>query len=115
MDQYRKFTRIGILVALLVVCVTSAACWPGGSPTVPATTAVINLFQADVNPIGVGAATIVRWDVSGAQTVRIDPVIGGVASSGNRQIILNQSTTLTLSAVDSAGLTVQGQLTIVVK
>ena len=62
-----------------------------------------------------GTPTVLRWDVSGADTVRIDPNVGSVATSGNRTLILTATTTFTLSAVDSHGLTAQGQLTVVVK
>ncbi len=109
-------SRISVLVALLaVVCiVSSSGCLGIGSPTAPSG-AVINLFAADTNPVAAGVPTIVRWDVSNAETVRIDPSIGAVAAAGNRSLILAVTTTLTLSATDSAGHPAQGQLTIVVK
>lgn len=115
----RPNTRIrSLAVAVLAVAmiVSLAGCGLFQSPTAPQTgVSVINLFSADTNPVAPGVATIVRWDVSNAQSVRIDPGIGVVALSGNRPLILSASTTLTLSAIDDAGRTSQGQLTIIVK
>ena len=110
-----RFSVTRLVVLALLVLVPLAGCSLFHSPTAPESNAVINLFAADTNPVPTGTATIVRWDVSGASTVRIDPGIGVVALAGNRALILTASTTLTLSAVDSAGRTAQGQLTIVVK
>lgn len=103
-------------VALLIVASLAGGCSLFQSPTAPQSgSAVVNLFAADTNPVAPGVATIVRWDVSNAASVRIDPGIGVVALAGNRPLILSASTTLTLSAIDDQGRTSQGQLTIVVK
>jgi uncharacterized repeat protein (TIGR01451 family) len=53
-------------------------------------------------PVG-GGTTTLTWKVGGATNVSISPTVGSVALTGSRLIPITQSTTFTLTAVDSTG------------
>ena len=64
---------------------------------------VIELFVTDPGTINKGSPTILRWSVSGAQTVFIDNGIGQVNGNGTRTLYPPVTTTYTLSASNSGG------------
>jgi len=64
---------------------------------------VVNSFEAGPGRIVSGGSSTLSWDVSGANTVSIDPAIGNVALSGTRVVLPAKTTTYTLTASNQAG------------
>lgn len=64
---------------------------------------VINLFEANPPSIAIGESSVLRWDVSDASMVRIDPDIGNVAMVGNRVVSPTKTTVYTLVATNQSG------------
>lgn len=75
---------------------------------------VIELFVTDPGTINKGNATVLRWTVSGAQTVFIDNGIGQVAGNGTRTLYPTISTTYNLSASNTGG-TVTASASVIVQ
>lgn len=63
-------------------------------------TPVISLFEANPPSITKGESSVLRWDVSGASMVRIDPDVGNVALAGNRVVSPTKTTVYTLTATN---------------
>jgi TonB family protein len=72
------------------------------SPEVPPLTAQIN---AEPPSIARGGSANVRWAVTGADKVVIDPGIGEVAANGSREVTPDSSTTYVLTATGAGGKT----------
>jgi peptidoglycan-associated lipoprotein len=67
---------------------------------------VIGTFEAEPSAIERGQAATLRWNVTGETTsIRIEPGIGTVNASGNRQVFPGNSTTYTLTATGPGGAT----------
>ncbi|MBL7209879.1 MAG: fibronectin type III domain-containing protein [Dehalococcoidia bacterium] len=64
---------------------------------------VITSFSVGPNSIYRGESVILSWDVSGATSVTIYPVIGSVGGSGAEQLWPTSTTTYTLTATNEAG------------
>ena len=64
---------------------------------------VISQFTAEPSSIERGQSATLRWSVSDATTVTIDPGLGTVQSNGSRQIFPSSSTTYRLTASGAAG------------
>lgn len=77
----------------LVVCVIAFAVW-FASQSGPR----VDRFDASAASIEVGDSLTLTWSVADAKTIRIDPGIGEVASSGSRQITPNEAVTYVLTA-----------------
>lgn len=77
------------------------------SPTTTAVTTnvppVINEFTISPSTIVLSENATMRWSVSGARTVTINPGLGAVPSSGYSLIVPSGSTTYTLTASNSFG------------
>jgi hypothetical protein len=58
----------------------------------------ISSFDASPNIIGLGESSTLKWSVTGASSVTIDPDIGVVALSGSRIIYPNNTTSYVLTA-----------------
>jgi sugar lactone lactonase YvrE len=67
---------------------------------------VINTFKASPVSIGLGAGSILTWDVTGANTLSINNGVGTLtAAKGTVNVSPLQSTTFTLSASNDSGTT----------
>jgi hypothetical protein len=64
---------------------------------------VINSFTADPTSIASGGGSTLRWDVSGATEVTIDPLTESFAPTGTRTVSPTTTTTYTLTASNEAG------------
>jgi hypothetical protein len=72
------------------------------APT-PVTPVIINTFSVDQSMITAGQSVTLKWNVTGATAVTIDPDIGSVALSGSKTVSPAGTTTYTLTAQGSAG------------
>lgn len=64
---------------------------------------VVKLFTASLNYLQSGQATVLSWDVQGADTVNISPDVGTVAGTGSLDITPADTTIYSLIASNSAG------------
>jgi hypothetical protein len=64
---------------------------------------VVNTFNATPSFINPGQTTVLTWNVSGATSVRIDPIPGNVAASGSQSISPGNTTTYILTADNPSG------------
>jgi peptidoglycan-associated lipoprotein len=79
---------------------------PTTAPSPPAESAkgpVIAQFTAEPSSIERGQSATLRWSVSGATTVSIEPGLGAVQTNGSRQVFPSNSTTYTLTASGAGG------------
>jgi len=87
----------GSVTATALVLVSGLPPGPSGPP-------VINYFTASPPVItGGSGSTFLRWNVSNATSVTIDPGIGSVASSGTMLLTLSSSTNYLLTAINAYG------------
>ena len=98
------WTLIAVSLVVLVGVITACGTGDKAAPPEPAE-AVINSFTASPETINPGQAATLSWDVSGATTVDIQPVVGSVASSGTEQVSPTTTTTYTLTATNEGGST----------
>ena len=87
---------------------------PSGVPEVPGQRPMVNTFLASPETIYRGQSVTLRWDVTGAKTVAIQPYVGAVSPSGTQVLNLDNSTTFTMTATSSAGSSTS-TLTVMVK
>jgi peptidoglycan-associated lipoprotein len=77
------------------------------APTTPPDTGtrapVIAQFTAEPSSIERGQSATLRWSVSDATAISIDPGLGTVQSNGSRQVFPSNSTTYKLTATGPAG------------
>lgn len=101
----------GLLLALAFVLVL-----PACSSTSPTDAPIISSFSADALTIKGGTFAVLRWDVVGGDstTVRIDPQVGNVPSTGSVSLVLTSTTTFTLTARAKSGSSSQRVLTVIV-
>lgn len=64
---------------------------------------VINSFTAEPSRIDQGQAATLRWSISNATDMNIDPGVGAVQSQGSRQVFPGSATTYTLTAKGPGG------------
>jgi len=64
---------------------------------------IANSFDASPGSVAKGESATLRWDVSGAATVSIDPGVGNVTLTGTRVVFPNTTTTYILTAANEAG------------
>lgn len=64
---------------------------------------VISMFTAEPSSIERGQSSTLKWDVSGATEVKIEPGIGVVGNSGTRTVFPNSTTRYTLTATGPGG------------
>jgi len=64
---------------------------------------VIVYFEVYPPVTDIGGPVMIKWKVTGATTVRIDPAIGEVSSVDQLTFMPNMTTTYTLTATNSAG------------
>jgi peptidoglycan-associated lipoprotein len=83
---------------------------PPAPPTTTTTTttetsraAVVVQFTAEPTSIERGQSATLRWSVSDATSVSIEPGLGSVPNNGTRQVFPSNTTTYRLAAVSAAG------------
>jgi hypothetical protein len=82
--------------------------YPTGAVVLPETVTVhpaaagvwIASFAADASLVRAGQPTTLRWTVSNATQVRLEPALGAVAASGSLPVSPSATTTYTLTATD---------------
>jgi len=62
-------------------------------------------FTADPGSISRGESATLRWTVSDADTIRIEPGVGSVQATGSRQVFPNASTSYKITATGPGGTT----------
>lgn len=99
----------GSLALLLVVGVVLAGCSGGGATSEDSTSSspafalpVVHSFVAEPSAIVIGASTVLRWSVSGVESVSIAPAPGSV-SGGQSVVAPAVTTTYTLTARSAQG------------
>src|SRR5688572_7087273 len=110
--------KIGVVTLAIFLSVFAAGCKkkvpPPAPPPTPTPEAkvetpkpvrpVVGTFEAEPSTIERGQAATLRWNVTGdATSIRIEPGIGTVNASGNRQVFPGNSTTYTLTATGPGG------------
>jgi peptidoglycan-associated lipoprotein len=74
------------------------------APPPPAAAApTINQFTAEPSSIERGQSATLRWSVSNATEISIDPAVGTVQANGSRTVFPSNSTTYTLTARGEGG------------
>lgn len=108
MTAHRAFSTTLLVIILLVSCRPKPAAAPTPAPPPPAAPAppapapVITL-RAEPGTIERGQSTTLRWEARNATTVRIEPALGDVGMSGNRQVSPASSVTYTATATGTGG------------
>jgi uncharacterized protein (TIGR03437 family) len=114
---------IPVYVGSTVYTLTAQNCVNGSCPQTIATATltvgssagpVINSFTVSPSSISAGQSATLSWSVSNASSVSIDNNIGSVANSGVESVAPNSTTTYTITAVNSAGLSVSQSVTLTV-
>ncbi len=90
---------IFLSLSLLLVLITGC----GESQSTPTAPPVIIAFSTSPSSISSGGTTTLLWNVTGATSVMIDPSIGQVDIAGTMDLQPSQSTTYTITALNSAG------------
>jgi peptidoglycan-associated lipoprotein len=76
---------------------------PVVAPPPPAKAAAVVQFTAEPASIERGQAATLRWSVTDANSVTIEPGLGTVQSNGNRQVFPSSTTTYVLTATGAGG------------
>src|ERR1041385_3129560 len=66
-------------------------------PPPPSSAIVINQFTAEPSSIERGQSATLRWSVSGASDISIDPAVGVVQATGSSTVLPSNSTTYSLT------------------
>ena len=93
-----KWILLGVAIAVVAFLVWKFV--------IPPPLPVINYFTADPESIAAGESSTLSWDVSGADTVTIDPEVEGCdldPTAGTCTVSPNTTTTYTLEASNRAG------------
>jgi len=104
-----KWFCIAILALLITLigstngCVTIVREEPASNIEPPTPPPAINSFTASPTSITQGQRTTLSWNVSGADTITIQPEIGTAGPSGSLQLTPGASVTYTLTATNQAG------------
>lgn len=112
MKEHKAYWALAavLLVALIsstAACITitapEEAAPPSTAPGVAPDRPIINSFTASPKTISSGQSTTLSWDVSGATSVTIEPVVGGAAPSGTTPVSPTRTTAYTLTATNEGG------------
>src|SRR5215831_19304958 len=76
---------------------------PVAPPPSAAPAPTINQFTAEPSSIERGQSATLRWSVSNATDISIDPAVGTVQANGSRTVFPSNSTTYTLTARGEGG------------
>jgi hypothetical protein len=91
-----------LLIILISSCITFEALVPNPAPSA-VTPSVIGAFSVNPSTINSGGTSTLEWNVTGADTVRIDPNIGYVPLSGSETVSPDSTTTYILTATSASG------------
>lgn len=91
--------NVGTITSVAVLTVIPQ---PIPTPTPAPTAPIVTVFTINPPAITMGQSAIMQWSVTGATSVRIDPAIGSVASSGSLQVSPASTTTYTLTAFNGS-------------
>ncbi|MCD4766776.1 MAG: hypothetical protein K8R34_09725 [Methanosarcinales archaeon] len=75
----------------------------------------IKSFTADPSQISIGGESTLSWDVSGVDSVTIEPEIGIMGHTGEETVSPDESTTYTLTATNEAGISDARAVTVTVE
>jgi len=92
-----------LIVTSLVALIGSAVGCGVATPTATTVKPTINSFTATPASISQGQQTTISWNVSGADTVNIQPDIGTAGAAGSLTLTPNATVTYTLTASNAAG------------
>lgn len=92
----------------IVTVTVGGSSFAGTSPSLQPTSAgvqppLVYNFWAEPSTLTKGASTRLSWNVMGAYSVRIDPTVGIVKTTGSVNVTPASSTTYTLTATNSGG------------
>jgi hypothetical protein len=91
-----------IVAAIIIYLVIPPKSRPPEPVLLPPEIHLFNAYPSIIN-INRGQSSTLGWKTSNAERVRIEPEIGNVSASGERQVSPNQTTTYTLIARNEAG------------
>ena len=93
--------------AIVTVAVGGSSIVSASTPQQPTTTGIqpplVYNFWAEPSTLMKGSSTKLSWNVMGAYSVRIDPTVGVVKTTGSINVTPASSTTYTLTATNSGG------------
>ena len=96
-----------VAISLIALTGSNAGCVTvvreGTTATPEEALPTINSFAASPTNISQGQHTTLSWEVSGADTITIQPEIGTVGAGGSLQLSPNASVTYTLTAANQSG------------
>jgi hypothetical protein len=96
--------RLALMFAV-VMLLAAPACT--GLPGVATNPPVVIAFSASPTNVVIGQPVTLLWNVTGADTVRIDPGLGIVPAAGTQTVMPQLSTAYVLTATNTAGTTAQ--------
>ena len=64
---------------------------------------MVVFFTVEPSTIERGQAAVLKWEVTGAQSVSINQGLGTVTPAGNRSVFPSSTTSYTLSATNEGG------------
>ncbi len=103
-----------IPLILLIVMLTAGCDLAGINLTTTTQSAAVNSFGASPPSIAPGESSTLSWSVTGATTASIDQGIGNVALVGSRMVMPAVTTVYTLTAFNTAGLSVTATAQVIV-
>jgi len=96
---------LAVLIGSNAGCVTVVREGTTATPEETTDLPTINSFAASPTNINQGQRTTLSWEVSGADTITIQPEIGTVGASGSLQLSPSASVAYTLTAANQSGST----------
>ena len=99
---------------ILAIMLTAGCDLAGINLTTTTQSAAVNSFGASPPSIAPGESSTLSWSVTGATTVSIDQGIGNVALVGSRMVMPAVTTVYTLTAFNTAGLSVTATAQVIV-
>src|ERR671912_856103 len=105
-----RLSRPGALLLLVAATASLAqAPPPAGFPGTPPQSPLVVIREFSAEPAAIEAAAqrdvLLRWEVSNAYSLTIEPGIGVVATRGTRRVAPATTTTYTLTATGPSGAT----------
>lgn len=107
--------RVSVIALALTLSFFAAGCRkkvaappppPAPAPVAPKAVVqkpMIVFFTAEPSTIERGQASVLKWEVKGADSVSISQGLGTVSASGNRSVFPSSTTSYTLTATNSGG------------
>ena len=99
----RKMIKRGMICILVIVMVLSTVSIATAATYAPAAAPVINSFTASSTSVAAGDTVILKWDVSGAQSIEIlglEKTPEGLPLKGEMEVWPLATTTYVLNAYD---------------